>query len=75
MADSLDKLPFALGVSKSSRRIIQQNLFVSLGTIALLIPFALFGWAGIGIAIIFHEGSTLLVVGNALRLLRYGATS
>ena len=75
MADSLNKLPFALGVSKSSRTIIQQNLFVSLGTIALLIPFALFGWAGIGIAIVFHEGSTLLVVGNALRLLRYGGTS
>ena len=72
MADSLEKLPFALGVSRSSRNIIRQNLGVSLGVIALLIPFALFGLAGIGIAIVFHEGSTLLVVANALRLLRYG---
>lgn len=72
MADSLDKLPFALGVSRQSRSIIRQNLGVSLGVIALLIPFALFGLAGIGVAIVFHEGSTLLVVANALRLLRYG---
>jgi Cd2+/Zn2+-exporting ATPase len=39
--------------------------------IALLISFALFGWAMIGVAIIFHEGSTLVVVANALRLLAY----
>ncbi|MGB1697858.1 MAG: heavy metal translocating P-type ATPase [Thermoplasmatota archaeon] len=72
MADSLEKLPFAVGVSKASRRIIKQNLFASLGTIAFLIPFALFGLAGIGIAIVFHEGSTLIVVANALRLLKFG---
>jgi len=42
-----------------------------LGVIAILIPAAVFGLAGIGIAIVFHEGSTLIVVGNALRLLRY----
>jgi Cd2+/Zn2+-exporting ATPase len=72
MADSLVKLPFAVGLSRKTRVIIRQNLIISLGVIALLVPAALFGWAGIGIAIIFHEGSTLVVVGNALRLLRYG---
>jgi cation transport ATPase len=39
-----------------------------------LIPSALFGWTRIGIAVLFHEGSTLIVVANALRLLRYKAT-
>ena len=71
MADDLSKLPFAVALSRQARHIIQQNLVVSLGVIALLIPFSLFGIAGIGIAIIFHEGSTLVVVANALRLLGY----
>ena len=71
MADNLGRLPFAVGLSRKSRGIIQQNLFISLGVILLLVPTALLGVAGIGIAIVFHEGSTLLVVLNALRLLNY----
>ncbi|KAA0220285.1 cadmium-translocating P-type ATPase [candidate division KSB1 bacterium] len=71
MSDALDKLPFAVGLSRHARRIIKQNLFISLGVIALLLPSALLGVTGIGIAIIFHEGSTLVVVANALRLLAY----
>jgi len=71
MADDLSKLPFAVALSRQSRRIIKQNLWISLGVIAALIPSALFGLAGIGIAIIFHEGSTLAVVANALRLLNF----
>lgn len=78
MADDLSRLPFAVALSRASRRIIRQNLFVSLGVVALLIPATLFGWAGIGLAVLVHEGSTLVVVANALRLLAYrdkGASS
>ena len=73
MADDLSKLPFAVALSRASRRIIRQNLFVSLGVVALLIPATLFGWAGIGVAVLIHEGSTVVVVVvvNALRLLAY----
>ena len=71
MADDLSKLPFAVALSRASRRIIRQNLWVSLGVVALLIPATLFGWAGIGLAVLVHDGSTLLVVINALRLLAY----
>jgi Cd2+/Zn2+-exporting ATPase len=71
MADDLSKLPFAVALSRQARRIIKQNLIVSLGMIVLLIPATLFGFAGISIAIVFHEGSTLVVVANALRLLRF----
>jgi Cd2+/Zn2+-exporting ATPase len=71
MADDISRLPFAVGLSRQSRRIIQQNLIIALGVILLLIPAALFGLASIGLAILFHEGSTLLVVANALRLLGY----
>ena len=42
-----------------------------MGVVAFLIPATLFGFANIGIAVAIHEGSTLLVVINALRLLRF----
>ena len=71
MADDLAKLPFAVALGQQARRVIRQNLIISLGVIALLLPSALLGLAGIGVAIIVHEGSTLLVVANALRLLRF----
>lgn len=72
MADKLDNLPFAIGLSRQSRRIIKQNLWISLGMVAVLIPLTIFDIATIGPAVIGHEGSTLLVVFNGLRLLAYG---
>ena len=71
MADKLETLPFAIGLSRKAKTIIKQNLWVSLGIVALLIPSTIMGWANIGIAVVIHEGSTLLVVFNALRLLAY----
>ncbi len=71
MGDDLSKLPFAVGLGRATRAIIVQNLAISLGVIGLLIVASLTGWAGIGIAILFHEGSTIVVVLNALRLLGY----
>lgn len=70
MADDLETLPFAVGLSRSTSRIIRQNLFVSLGVVGFLIPATLLG-LGIGPAVVVHEGSTLAVVANALRLLGY----
>ncbi|PZO11672.1 MAG: heavy metal translocating P-type ATPase [Burkholderiales bacterium] len=70
MADDLAQLPFAVGLSRSSSRIIKQNLWVSLGVVVMLIPATIFG-LGIATAVLFHEGSTLIVVANALRLLAY----
>ena len=71
MADDLGKLPFAVGLGRATRAIIIQNLAIALGVIGLLIVTSLTGIVSIGIAIIFHEGSTLVVVANALRLLGY----
>ena len=70
MADDLAQLPFAVGLSRSTSRVIKQNLWVSLGVVAVLIPATILGLK-IGTAVLFHEGSTLLVVANALRLLAY----
>ncbi|MHB1186223.1 hypothetical protein [Thiobacillus sp.] len=71
MADDLSKLPLAVALSRASRRISRQNLWVSMGVVALLIPATLFGWAEIGLAVLVHEGSTVVVVVNPLRLLGY----
>ena len=70
MSDDLSQLPFAVGLSRRTRRVIKQNLWVSLGVVAVLIPATIFG-LNIGTAVLFHEGSTILVVINALRLLAY----
>jgi Cd2+/Zn2+-exporting ATPase len=71
MGDKLESLPFAIGLSRKSRGIIKQNLCISLGMVAVLIPLTVLGIASIGPAVVAHEGSTLLVVFNALRLLAY----
>ena len=70
MADNLDHLPLAIGLSRATRRIIRQNLWMSLGMVAFLVPATVLG-LNIGPAVALHEGSTLVVVFNALRLLAY----
>lgn len=71
MSDKIERLPFLIGLSRASKRIIHQNIWISMGMVAILVPLTLFGIASIGPAVILHEGSTLLVVLNALRLLAY----
>jgi Cd2+/Zn2+-exporting ATPase len=71
MADQLSNLPFAIGLSKKAHHIIRQNVLISLGMVALLVPLTILGIARIGPAVIGHEGSTIVVVFNALRLLGY----
>ncbi|WP_047865394.1 heavy metal translocating P-type ATPase [Rubrobacter aplysinae] len=72
MSDDLTQLPFAGGLSRRTSRLIRQNLFISLGVVALLVPATILG-LGIGPAVAVHEGSTLVVVFNALRLLGHKA--
>ena len=71
MGDDLAKLPFAIGLGRAARGVIRQNLYISLGVIAALILATTTGYFGIGPAVFAHEGSTLLVLANALRLLGY----
>jgi len=69
MSDDLRKLPDAIALARFSRTIIRQNLFIALGVIALLAPAAAMGFAYLGVAVLFHEGSTVVVVLNSMRLL------
>ncbi|MEV8532506.1 heavy metal translocating P-type ATPase [Streptomyces sp. NPDC051211] len=70
MSDDLRRLPFITGLSRKASRVIRQNLWLSLGIVAVLVPATALG-LGIGPAVLAHEGSTLLVTANALRLLRH----
>lgn len=70
MADDLKHLPFVVGLSRHTRAVILQNVYISLGVVAFLLAATILG-LGIGPAVAMHEGSTLIVVFNALRLLAY----
>jgi Cd2+/Zn2+-exporting ATPase len=71
MGDDLGKLPFAIGLSRASARIIRQNLVIALGVIGLLLIASGFGVIPLSVAVVLHEGSTIVVVLNALRLLAW----
>jgi len=71
MASDLSKLPFAVGLGRATRSIILQNLFFSVAVMILLSAFAIVSLSGIGLVVLIHESSTLVVVLNALRLLAY----
>lgn len=71
MGDNLEHLAFAVRLSRQARAIIRQNLYFSLGVVALLTVGTVAGFARIGVAVLVHEGSTLVVVANALRLLAF----
>ena len=70
MSDDLRKLPFAVDLSRRARRIILQNVLISMGTVVVLTAAATAGLVPMPIAVVCHEGSTVVVVLNALRLLR-----
>lgn len=69
MHDRLENVLTACRLSRRARRIIRQNLVISLGTVVVLAGFALFGAVPLTLAVVGHEGSTVLVVLNSLRLL------
>jgi Zn2+/Cd2+-exporting ATPase len=71
IGDDLNRLPFAIRLGRATRSIILQNLTIALGVIALLIFSSVLGWISIGAAVVFHEGSTVAVALNSLRLLTH----
>lgn len=71
MGDDIGRLPFVVSLSRAARRIIFQNVGLAMGAVALLIVATVTGFIGIGVAVVIHEGSTLIVLANALRLLGF----
>jgi Zn2+/Cd2+-exporting ATPase len=73
MHDKLENFLAAFRLSQRARRIIRQNLVISLGTVVVLVSFAMLGKIPLTIGVVGHEGSTVVVVMNSLRLL-FGGT-
>ncbi|MEY3989474.1 MAG: hypothetical protein RI985_555 [Chloroflexota bacterium] len=69
MRDDLSKLAGALRLAKRARRVVWQNLIFAMTVIVMLVIFTLRGDVELTLGVIGHEGSTLLVVANGLRLL------
>jgi Cd2+/Zn2+-exporting ATPase len=74
MHDRLENFLAAFRLSQRARRVIRQNLVVSLGMVAVLVVFAMLGKIPLPVGVVGHEGSTVVVVMNSLRLL-FGGTA
>jgi Cd2+/Zn2+-exporting ATPase len=68
--DDLSQLAYAVRLARRARRIVRQNLAFASGVIAILVVVTLTRGLLLPIGVIGHEGSTILVVLNGLRLLR-----
>ena len=73
MHDRLENFLAAFRLSQRARRVIRQNLVISMGTVVVLVVFALIGKIPLPVGVVGHEGSTVIVVMNSLRLL-FGGT-
>ncbi|MGX6969813.1 heavy metal translocating P-type ATPase [Vagococcus bubulae] len=69
MQNDLDKLGYAYRLSKKLDKVVKQNIIFSMGVVALLVVLNIFGQMNLPIGILAHEGSTLVVLFNGLRLL------
>lgn len=67
--DDLRVIPWAFRLARHVQRIMLANLVFATLVIVVLAAFALLGWIPMGVGVIGHEGSTLLVVANSLQIL------
>lgn len=69
--DDLGRVPWSIALARSARRIMIANLAFAIAVIATLATITLLGALPLGLGVVGHEGSTLLVVANSLRLLAF----
>ena len=72
MHDRLENFLTAFELSRRAQRVIRQNLAIALGVIVVLVLIALLQQLPLTVGVLGHEGSTLVVVLNSLRLLAGG---
>lgn len=70
MTNRLDRVAGALGIARSTVRVMRQNITIALVTVALLLAGVFAGGVTMSIGMLVHEISVLLVIVNAMRLLR-----
>jgi Cd2+/Zn2+-exporting ATPase len=71
--NNLEKLFYSFKLSQRLNRIIIANIIFSVSVIVILMTLNLFGLLNLPMAVLIHEGSTILVILNGLRLLRQRA--
>jgi Zn2+/Cd2+-exporting ATPase len=69
LSADLLQLSVAYDLARKANRVIKQNLIFALGILTVMVIFTLFGTLPLPLGVIGHEGGTLLVVANGLRLL------
>ena len=74
MGDDIERVPEIIRLGRRTQAIIRQNLIFAIGVIIALIAATFFAKLKLALGVIGHEGSTVLVVFNSLRLLRSSAT-
>jgi Cd2+/Zn2+-exporting ATPase len=72
MGDELRRLPWLIGHARRTLRVIRQNIAMALGLKLVVLVLAACGWGTLWLAIAADMGASLLVIFNALRLLRVG---
>jgi Zn2+/Cd2+-exporting ATPase len=69
VSDEVEKVDYVIHLGRRARRVVRQNVFFSVGWMLMLVVVALTVGIPLTLAVVAHEGSTLLVVLNGLRLL------
>lgn len=72
MNDNINKLPHALGLAKATKHNMIQNILIAIGVVVVLLVSLFWGeWVNMSIGMLVHEASILVVILNAMRLLRF----
>ena len=71
MADKLHQYAHAYSLANETMSNMRQNIAIALITVAILLSGVLFGMVNLSIGMLVHEGSVLLVILNAMRLIRF----
>jgi len=70
MGDDLEKLVYALQLARRNQKLVRQNLALSVVVIGVLVIGAVMGAFTLPVAVLGHEISEFIVIGNGLRMLR-----
>jgi Cd2+/Zn2+-exporting ATPase len=71
MSDELQKLPYALRLARATLANVRTNVALSIGLKAAVLALAVAGWSTLWMAVLADTGASVLVVANAMRLLRH----
>jgi Cd2+/Zn2+-exporting ATPase len=70
MNDDLSRIPYAVRLGQRLKSVIRQNIVFALSVIVVLVAANFAQWMNLPVGVVGHEGSTILVILNGLRLLR-----